>query len=277
MTEKQTISILARTNRALLPFEQALSAANIPFYYVNKSGFFNQTEIQLTLAYLGASLFPANYLISGMLRGDLHPTKFLPRTRISAKLKELKAEDEDASYWAILTKEPQRLVEPRNLEAVRNFTQFVHSLSRYRDLSAADALKQLFGALRIGDHFSEMEYADSDPLENLAALSKMASKYGSIKEFLDFCRRVAAASKKKTGVALSTCHSFKGMEADTVYLVQCSEGIIPHSKATDLDGERNVFFVGCSRPRRELVISYSGTPSVFLAPFIKKEKADVQA
>jgi DNA helicase-2/ATP-dependent DNA helicase PcrA len=193
---------------------------------------------------------------------------------MTTKLKEIKGEDEDASYWAILTKEPQRLVDPRNMDAMRNFTQFVHSLTRYRNLPAGDALKQLLGALKVGDHFSELEYPDSDPLENLAALTKMAYRYGSIKEFLDFCRRITAASKKKSGVALGTIHSFKGLQASRVFVVQCSEGILPHSKSNDLASERNCFFVGASRAERELTITYSGVPSVFLAPFIKKEKAD---
>jgi len=270
----ETTAILARTNRALLPFEQGLSAADIPFHYVNKSGFFAQPEIQLSLAYLGACLFPANHLIQAMLRGDLHPTKFLPRTKIATKFKEAKAEDDQVSFWALLTKEPSRVVESRNLESVHNFVQFVHSLTRYRDLPAGDALKAVLGALKVGDHFSELEYADSDPLENLSALTKMAGRYGSIKEFLDFCRRVTAASKKKSGVALGTIHSFKGLQATRVFVVQCSEGILPHAKSTDLDGERNCAFVSFSRAERELVVTYSGVPSVFLAPFIKKEKAD---
>jgi len=259
-----SIAILSRTNRGLLPFETALSAAEVPFYYVNRSGFFSQPEIQASLAYLGACIFPANYIISGMLRSDYHATKYLPRLRLSARFKELRAKDDKVSYWTLLTKEPRSLVEPKSLEAVQHFTQFIHSLTRYRDLPAADALKQVLGALKVGDHYAEQESIDSDPLENLAALVKLAGKYRSIKEFLDFTRRVAAASKKKTGVALSTVHGAKGLEWSHVYVVGCQEGMMPHSKATDLGEERNIFFVAASRAERGLTITYSGTPSVFL-------------
>ena len=189
-----TTAILARTNRALMPFETALSSAEIPFHYVNRSGFFAQPEIKAVLAYLGACQFPANYLISGMLHSDFHPTKFLPRTKLVARFKELKVADDQVSYWTLMTKEPRSLVDPKNLEALQHFTQFVHSLSRYRDLPAADALRQVLGALKVGDHYSEFEAIDNDPVANLATLVKMAERYRSVKEFLDFTRRVTAAS-----------------------------------------------------------------------------------
>ena len=257
-------AILSRTNRGLAAVEQALSAAEIPFHYINRAGFFSQPEIQISLAYLGACLFPANYLISGMLRGDFWPTKFLPRTKIAARFKELKANDPDVSYWALITKEPRTLVEPKNLEALQSFAQFVHSLSRYRDLPAADALKQVLGALKVGDHFSDQETIDNDPLSNLSDLVKLAGKYRTIKEFLDFTRRVTAASRSKKGVGLSTIHGAKGLEFHTVFLIGAQEGMLPHSKSTDLDGERNCFFVACSRAERQLIITYSGQPSPFL-------------
>ena len=266
--EIKTVAILARTNRGLAPFETALSAAEIPFHYINRSGFFAQPEIQSVLAYMGASIFPANYIISGMLRSDFHPTKFLPRTRLASRFKELRETDDKVSYWTLLTKEPRTLVDTKNLEALQHFSQFVHSLSRYRELEPANALKQILGALKVGDHFAEQETMDNDPLANLTSLVKLAEKHRTVKEFLDFTRRVAAASRSKKGVSLSTIHGAKGLEFHTVFLVGVSNGILPHAKAVDdLEGERCLYFVGCSRAAKKLVISYAGIPS----PFLKKE------
>lgn len=267
-----SVAILGRTNRSLAPVEQALSAAEIPFHYLNRSGFFAQPEVISCLAYLGASQFPANYLISQMLISDFHPTKFLPKSKLLVRLKELKEIDDKVSYWQLMTKEPRTLVEPRNLESLQHFTQFVSSLSRYRDHPPAEALKQILGALKVGDYYAEFESIDNDPLMNLNSLVKMASKYRTIKEFSDFCRRVAAASKKRRGVILSTIHGFKGAEADVVYIVGVSDGVLPHSKSTDLEEERCIWFVGCSRPRRELIVTYSGVPSVFLKTVREMDK-----
>ena len=99
----------------------------------------------------------------------------------------------------------------------------------------------------------------------------MLAKHGDVKSFLDFCRRVEAASKKKAGVSLSTIHSAKGREWSRVYVVQCSEGILPHAKSTDLEAERNVMFVAISRAERELYVTFSGQPSVFLTNLVKEK------
>lgn len=264
-----TVAILVRTNRALREPEQALVAANLPYYLVGKSGYWNSEEIRGAVSYLGAVLFPANHILSGILRTAYHPTKFLPRTLLASKFKEKKAENEEVSYWELLTKYPRSLVEPRNLEAVQNFVQFIHSLSRYRDQEPAVALKSILGLLKAGDFYSEQE-PDNDPLGNLSDLIKLAEKHRTVKEFLDYCRRASAASKKKSGVALGTIHSVKGLEFSTVYMIGVSEGVLPHAKSTDLESERCCYFVGCSRAERKLVLTYSGSPSSFL----KKETND---
>lgn len=263
----KSVAIIARTNRLLREPEGALVAANIPYYLVGKSGFWNSEEVRAAVNYLNACLFPANHIISGILRTSFHPTKFMPRQKLAQKFKEMKEADDKVSYWNLLTKEPRSLVEPRNLDAVQNFVSFIHSLSRYRDLDAASALKSVLGLLKVGDYYAEDE-PDNSPLENLSDLLKLAAKYRSVKEFTDYCRRATAAGKKHSGVAVGTCHSVKGLEFDSVYFVGVSEGILPHAKSTDLEEEKSIYFVGCSRAAKKLVISYSGIPSVFL----KKEK-----
>lgn len=273
MINKPTAAILARTNRALAPFESLLVERGVPFHYINRAGFFSQPEIQQIVAYLGSCIFPANYLLSTIFRSDFHPTKYLPRTKIAAKFKEIKESDPEVSYWKVICETPQVLVDARNLEALQNFKSFIHSLTRYRDLSASEAIKKIMGSLKVGDYYSEGEWVDNDPLENLATLIKMAEKHGSIKEFLDYSRRVAAASKKKSGVALGTVHSAKGLQFQKVFMVSVNDGILPHAKSSDLQEERAIYFVGCSRAEKELTISYSGIPSGFLVKYTQKEKA----
>ena len=259
----KTVAVLARTNRALAPIEQALSEAEVPFYYVNRSGFFSAPEIRSVLAYLGCVNYPADWLLSGAIKTNLWPSKFLPKTKLLASLKE-NQEKKEPSYWSLLST-PEKLVDSKNIGAVRDFTSFIHGLSRYRHLRADEALKQVLTALKAVDYYHSEEAAiDSDPIENLSTLVKIAKRFDSVKEFMDYSRRVIAASKKKAGVGLSTVHGFKGLEADKIYLVGVSEGILPHAKSDDLEAERNIFFVGCSRPKRELIITYNGTPSPFL-------------
>lgn len=267
---EKSVAILARTNAALRLYEEALGAANIPYYLVGKSGYWGSTEVKSVLSYLTAAVYPTDYAVSGMFRANFFPTRYLPKTKIIARLKELQT-DKTPSYWKLLTLDPTA-VEPRNRGALSEFTLFVHSLSRFKDLPAGEAVKKVLEALKAFDHYAEEEPTpDNDPVLNLQTLVKIAGRHDTLKGFLDFCRRVSAASKNKKGVALGTIHSVKGLEFDRVFMVQCSEGILPHAKSTDLEGERNCFFVGASRAERELTVTYSGAPSQFIKHLVKEE------
>jgi DNA helicase-2/ATP-dependent DNA helicase PcrA len=64
------------------------------------------------------------------------------------------------------------------------------------------------------------------------------------------------------GVVLSTLHAAKGLEWDHVFLVGVNEGTLP--MGNDVEEERRLFYVGLTRAKRTVHLSYSGTPSEFL-------------
>lgn len=65
------------------------------------------------------------------------------------------------------------------------------------------------------------------------------------------------------GVTLSTLHGAKGLEWEVVFLVGASESSLPWPGA-QLEEERRLFYVGITRAKRSLLISYAGRPSPFL-------------
>jgi DNA helicase-2/ATP-dependent DNA helicase PcrA len=65
------------------------------------------------------------------------------------------------------------------------------------------------------------------------------------------------------GVALATLHAAKGLEWERVYLVGVSEGVLPWSEP--IEEERRLFYVGLTRAKRSLTLTYHQTPSRFLA------------
>jgi DNA helicase-2/ATP-dependent DNA helicase PcrA len=65
------------------------------------------------------------------------------------------------------------------------------------------------------------------------------------------------------GVVLSTLHAAKGLEWDHVFLAGVSDGILP--MGNDVEEERRLFYVGLTRAKNQLHLSYSGTPSPFLS------------
>lgn len=69
-----------------------------------------------------------------------------------------------------------------------------------------------------------------------------------------------AESLNQKTVTLSTIHAAKGLEWDNVFLIGASDGMIPFRSSTtpeQLEEERRLLYVGVTRGRRRVVISYA--------------------
>ena len=64
-------------------------------------------------------------------------------------------------------------------------------------------------------------------------------------------------------VTLATLHAAKGLEWERVFLIGASDGQLPVTDAS-IDEERRLFYVGITRAKADLHISYRKTPSPFL-------------
>ena len=65
--------------------------------------------------------------------------------------------------------------------------------------------------------------------------------------------------ESKEGVALMTIHGAKGLEYDSVFIIESNEGSITYKKAKtpdDIEEERRLFYVAMTRAKRKLIISY---------------------
>lgn len=97
----------------------------------------------------------------------------------------------------------------------------------------------------------------------------------------EWAKRHAEGSLPSNSVSLSTFHAAKGLEFDTVFIVDVNEGVIPYKKAIlpgDLEEERRLFYVGMTRAKRRLFLLHSAkirnktqAPSRFLNECAKKQ------
>jgi hypothetical protein len=76
-------------------------------------------------------------------------------------------------------------------------------------------------------------------------------------------------SEDKDGVVLMTIHSAKGLEFDNVFVVGLEEGLLPHLNSfdskSDIEEERRLFYVGVTRAKTHLHISFDEVVSRFVA------------
>lgn len=115
----------------------------------------------------------------------------------------------------------------------------------------------------------ELRGAVRDRWESLNAIMGLAeaqpagtSLRGFVADLLE--RSAGQHEPTREAVTLATLHSAKGLEWDSVYLVGLSEGLVPITYAKDpaaVDEERRLLYVGITRARRRLQLSWAQTGS----------------
>lgn len=106
-------------------------------------------------------------------------------------------------------------------------------------------------------------------VNDLEALRQISSRYDSLEELLaDFAieppdrgvlRVEPKANDEERPLTLSTIHSAKGLEWDTVFMIGLVEGVLPSSFALDneeeIEEESRLFYVGITRAKNRLFLS----------------------
>jgi DNA helicase-2/ATP-dependent DNA helicase PcrA len=99
---------------------------------------------------------------------------------------------------------------------------------------------------------------------NIGALLSEVQVFADLPEFLEEVALVSSADTDagKEKVTLMTIHAAKGLEFPVVFMVGMEEGIFPHSRIyeagpSELEEERRLCYVGMTRAREELHLSYA--------------------
>jgi DNA helicase II / ATP-dependent DNA helicase PcrA len=149
-------------------------------------------------------------------------------------------------------------------------------------LLARDAARQLLKALRgrrgaAGDVVRELAVRqglleevpeklgerEQTRQADLARLVRLAEEFdGDVGGFVDSLHERFGETAGR-GVHLLTLHRAKGLEWDAVLLPHVEEGELPVRRG-DVDEERRLFYVGLTRAKRHVLVTWEGRPSRFL-------------
>jgi DNA helicase-2/ATP-dependent DNA helicase PcrA len=272
--EPRDFAILFRTNEQPRAFEMELRRARVPYVLIGGASFYDRKEVRDILAYLKLLVQPRDEV--SLLRVLNTPPRGIG-TSAARLLVEMAIQD-GTSVWDVMTN-PAKLA-PLSSAARTGAEQFVELISRYgtyaKTRSLVDVVKHLIDETRYREELTRLypnadehqtRWAAVEEVVNALANYVQGASKPTLSAFLDdalLADRDDDDEKenqlKRNAVVLMTLHSAKGLEFNEVYLVGLEEGLLPHRRSVEIEGdaideERRLCYVGMTRARERLTLT----------------------
>jgi len=105
--------------------------------------------------------------------------------------------------------------------------------------------------------------------ENIEELLNLAALHTDPTRFVEEVALLSDIDQADDSAPRLTCmtlHAAKGLEFPCVFIVGCEEGLLPHGNSIDsvqaIEEERRLFYVGITRAREKLTITYAATRTI---------------
>jgi DNA helicase-2/ATP-dependent DNA helicase PcrA len=271
---RNDVAILYRSNAQSRQFEEKLMATGTPYRVYGGLRFFDRAEIKNALAYL--RLLANRHDDASFERVINTPTRGIG----NKTLEDIRtiARDQNIALWpAAVNLLNQGKMTPRAGVALSGFLHLIPTLDEQ-----AAAKEELYEKVKLVVEKSgllesyQKDKADKgeEKVENLEELVNAAklfdfeqSNEDNLSDLDMFLTHAALesgdgqAEEFEDCVQLMTLHSAKGLEFKLVFLVGMEEGLFPSQQSVDdagrLEEERRLCYVGMTRARQLLYISYS--------------------
>ena len=267
-------AVLYRDNECAIPLIDLLERKHIPYRMRNAelSFFTHRTVLD----------------IQNIIRFAMNPKDTELFIQIYYRLK-LFFRKEDALNYTIISKEKDipvwdAILQYGNLEEYQQ--NHVRSLRRQMkkllDMTGDKAVDQILVYMGYQDYLKKMGM-NANKLEIVKMIGSREDSPEKLLERLKELERIIREKKeeRECRFILSTMHASKGLEYDTMYLLDVVDGILPEKVLTSMntaskeeigayEEERRLFYVGVTRAKNQLNIFATGKPSRFCNELLEK-------
>jgi DNA helicase-2/ATP-dependent DNA helicase PcrA len=268
---RASVAVLYRSNAQSRVFEEILVQEGMPYRVYGGLRFFERQEIKDALAYL--RLIASRHDDPSFDRVSNVPTRGLGSKTIDA-VRELAKRDSLSLWEASLRLLAGGELSARAAGALKGFLDLIEQLAR--DTAALRLAEQIEHVIQVSgliDHYKkekgEKGEARVENLEELVTAGRGVDHDESdgldpLSSFLAHAALEAGEGEAEAWedcVQLMSLHSAKGLEFPLVFLTGMEEGLFPHQRSLEepgrLEEERRLCYVGMTRARERLVISFA--------------------
>jgi len=284
------IAVFYRINYQSRVFEESFVRFQIPYEVVGSLKFYERAEIKNVLAYLR---FINNTRDSVSLQRIINvPSRkigFRTVEKISAYAKEHRVSLFEALHAIDAIKEIDGGTKRRVKEFVTMIDQFIESRDTMSLREFAMRVVRDSGYLEsLNGERTERDFVRRKNIEELLiSINDYAKQYPDAR-LQDYLADVSLRSEidewnaSAKRVSLMTLHNAKGLEFDIVFITGLENGLIPHYKSQSderqYEEERRLLYVGITRARKKLHLTYAQQRDVFrggsvrtmLSPFYRE-------
>jgi len=276
------IAVFYRTNAQSRSFEEACRRARIPYRLIGSVRFYDRKEVKDVLAYLKLLVNPGDTI--SLLRVVNTPTRGIGKTAMDHVMA-YSRQKEMPLYDALLSAEQVPDITNTARRGIKEFLDLLEGVKS--DLFSATPSAMLANILEKSGYWKMTEeLAEKEPQESLARLGNLQELVNAVKDFEEHCTRDGVAptlhkyleevmlssqvDKLNTdthAITLMTVHLAKGLEFPAVFLTGLEENLFPinaaNSSEDDMEEERRLAYVGMTRARQRLFLTWAGTRRIF--------------
>lgn len=258
-------AILYRTNSQSYTLERSLLQQRVPYQIIGGVRFYDRKEIKDIIAYLRLLYQPNDRMSFSRIVNT--PTRGIGATSLERFMIWQAGNGMDI-ISSLVNADQTSTLTPRAKQSLMKLGEILRRMQvkLEQQASPSDIIEELIISTGYRDFVLDGTPQAEDREANLGALISDAKAFLTLSDYLEEVALMSSAdtSGDTEKVTLMTIHAAKGLEFPVVFMVGMEEGIFPHSRVyeagpSELEEERRLCYVGMTRAREELHLSYASS------------------